>query len=81
MDENNMTAGEMLREAQKVACEVMRKARCQTKMAKCDVCGREYPDEGSLKLVKDWEKRHPGSKVPCPILGCRGNLEITGGAK
>ena len=42
------------------------------KKVKCNACGIEYTDEGSLNLAEKWIE---GGYAPCPMVRCRGELE------
>lgn len=43
----------------------------------CNVCGVEYTDEDSVRMVKDWLSK-PDKYAPCPRIGCTGEMELFG---
>ena len=53
-------------------------------MIKCDKCGRQYTDEGSIEMAKtqtqDWKELceadgvSPRGLLPCPTITCPGEI-------
>lgn len=60
-----------------------------SKYLECDVCGRKYDDEGSIRMAENgregWEELcrrdgvEPRGIAPCPVIPCTGELVLKEG--